>query len=336
MQLAKIESIGVHHPPLEVSTEDLLRDSGLTELGADADAVSRKLGITHVRFSADEEYPSDLAVRACHDAFAAADVSPGDIDALFYCGIDRDAQEPSTACFVADKLGMNDSHLSTAMDITNACHGFTAAIEVAEPHLILGRWRHVLICTGEKASNRFKEMRAHIQAGKYTADQVSELEGFFSCGDVGAAMILSASTDGSGIVHIKTATRPAHARSCQVGDLEDRVYKVMRMRQICYETFSLIRSVHAYSQEFLTGLGWHNEDINYFIQHQVGKVPYTVCNKLFGFDKSRSPRIFERLGNLTSGSIPAALKECDIKRGDKVLVNSTGSGIVVSQMAFIA
>lgn len=334
MAKVNIAAIGVHHPKNEVGTADLLRESGLVEMGADPNCLEDQLGISHVRFSAEHEYPSDLAVNASVTALERANLKPFDIDAVFYCGIDRDAQEPSTACFVASKLGMNDAHLQLAVDISNACHGMSAAIEAAEASVLLGKWKNVLICTGEKASKRFHDLCSDVRENKYSKGCVTELAGFLSCGDAGAAIILGRSENDSGIVYLKTATRPEHASLCQLGDMFDQHKKVMKMKTICDATLDLTVSMKPKS--IYRKVGWDLDDVDYFVQHQVGKLPYLIATRVYQLPRKKSPVVYPRYGNLTSASIPAALDECQIKKGDKVVVQSSGSGIVVSQYAFVA
>ena len=314
MTLSKIESIGIFLPPHEVSTSDLIKESGLTRLGIRADSVADKLRITHVRFSDGGQRPSDLAVLAAKSALEKAAMRASEIDAVLYCGIDRDSQEPSTASNTAHKLGMDDSHLQLAVDISNACHGFTSSIILAGAQIIAKNWRNVLICCGEKASNRFENIRQDIRAGKFSAEQAPELEGFLSCGDVGAAMILTASEDGKGIVYMKTATRPQHAGLCQVGDMLEKHKKIMKMREICDETEALLKSMEPKS--ICEHLGWNIDDIDYLIQHQVGLLPLVRGARCFGIPRSKCPSIFERLGNLTTASIPVTLDQCKIDHID--------------------
>jgi len=147
--LANFSGIAAYHPPHEVSTEDLIEDSGLIQLGARRDCVSEKLGITHVRFGNGYNAPSDYAAEAGRIAIERANLSTEDIDVVLYCGIFKDAVEPATACFTAEKLGMSDSHLKLAADTTSACHGMTAAIDTCEGNIRLGKWNNVLICTGK-------------------------------------------------------------------------------------------------------------------------------------------------------------------------------------------
>jgi len=303
-------------------------------MGADPHCLEEQLGISHVRFSHESAYPSDLAVDASQTALERAGLNSQDINAVFYWGIDREAQEPSTACFVARKLGMDDSHLQLAVDISNACHGMSAAIEAAEASILLGKWKHVLICTGEKASKRFQDLCQDVKQKKYSHGSVNELAGFLSCGDAGGAMILGRSENGSGIVYLKTATRPEHAPLCQLSDMFDKKKKVMKMKPICDATLDLCISMDPKS--ICSKVGWDLADVDYFVQHQVGKLPYLIGTRLYQVARKKSPEIYPRYGNLTSASIPAALDECAMKRGDKVIVQSSGSGIVVSQYAFVA
>jgi len=136
--------------------------------------------------------------------------------------------------------------------------------------------------------------------------QVPELGGFFSCGDVGAAIVLSRDSSGSGLVYSNTRTSPEHAGLCQWGDVDNPYYKVMNMKEISKETISLVKRM---SSDLWEDLDWNPSDVKYLVQHQVGKLPYLVGTRLFRIPTARCPEIFSRKGNLTSGSIPAILEQ---------------------------
>ena len=70
------------------------------------------------------------AAKAGMKALQKANVSPGDIGMLVYCGVCRDNLEPATACAVADHLQLSGE--SSIYDISNACLGvLSGMIQVA-------------------------------------------------------------------------------------------------------------------------------------------------------------------------------------------------------------
>lgn len=330
MELVNIASMSAYHPTTEVATADLLEESGITKFGVPRDSVADMLKITHVRQSEAHVKPSHLASEASKSALKKANLSAKEIDLVIYCGIHKDADEPSTACMVADQLGMSDPRLQLAVDVTNACHGLTASIDMVQDAILAGKYENVLICSGEKPSNWFRRLSRELKQGKYSKEEAQNLVGFYSCGDVGAATVLQKSNDGCGIVYFKSATRPQCAMSCYVG--LDEKFGFMDMRTISKQTLELGETMAP--REICSKIGWDEPDI--LIQHQVGMKPYLKGLRAFGVKQGKCPKIFERLGNLTSASIVAAIEMAEIKKGDKVLVSSHGSGIGMSQYAFVA
>lgn len=333
MPQAKIVSTAAFHPDQEISTIQRVADSGLEEYGVGPDLVSKKLGITHVREADPDVAPSDLAAAASQIALDKAGLRACDIDAILFCGITRDMIEPSTACITGSKLGIDSPSLKLAPDITSACHGFTAAMELANAMIMTGQWNRVLLCTGEQNSSRLSRISQDIKRGKYSAEKAMDIVGFYSCGDVGAAMILEPSTNERGLVYMRSATNPDFASACHMGSWGDENHCSMNMEQICNETISLVKSMRP--REIYTKLGWKTSEIDYLVQHQVGQLPYLAGSRVFNIPVPRCPKIFERFGNLTSASIPATLDQCDLSEGQKIITSSTGSGIAASQWAYV-
>ncbi len=333
MAHAKILSTAAFHPAQEVSTSERVKDSGLTEFGVLPSLVADKLGITHVRQADPDVAPSDLAAAASRIALDKAGLKPTDIDAIVFCGITRDMVEPSTACITGQKLGVGTPNLKLAPDITSACHGFTAAMQLANAMIATHQWQRVLLCTGEQNSSRLARIAQDIKSGKYTAEKAIDIVGFFSCGDVGAAMVLGPSDDERGLVYMRSATNPEFANACHMGSWGDENHCSMNMEQICNETINLVKSMRP--REIYAQLGWNVAEIDMLVQHQVGQLPYLAGSRVFNIPVRKCPKIFERYGNLTSASIPATLDQCDLKEGQRIMTSSTGSGIAASQWAYV-
>jgi len=89
----------------------------------------------------------------------------------------------------------------------------------------------------------------------------------------------------------------------------------------------------------LAGVGWEMNDIDYFVSHQVGRSVQEHYLKKLGISKLKSVEIYPDYGNLTSASMPVCFDHLaqngKLKKGTKILMNSTGSGIVVSQGLYV-
>ena len=66
------------------------------------------------------------------------------------------------------------------------------------------------------------------------------------------------------------------------------------------------------------------DDIDYVVPHQANGRIVEHLSKLLKTDKIFSN--IEKYGNITSATIPIALSEIDLKRGDKIILTSFGTG----------
>src|SRR5699024_9566564 len=95
----------------------------------------------------DGEDASDLAVAAARTLLAE---HPGTaIDLLIFASASQDMVEPATSHIVAHKLGLDSVPV---MDVKNACNSVLNGIEVAEALVATGRYRTVLVASGEAPS----------------------------------------------------------------------------------------------------------------------------------------------------------------------------------------
>ncbi len=84
-------------------------------------------------------------------AIQRANLEPKDIDLIVCATVTPDYfNMPSTACIIADKLGVRDVQ---AFDISAACSGFVYGLSVAKAFVESGMKKHVLVIGAEKFSS---------------------------------------------------------------------------------------------------------------------------------------------------------------------------------------
>lgn len=109
--------------------------------------VTRLTGVQRVHVLPDGEDASDLAVAAARTLLAE---HPGTtVDLLIFASASQDMVEPATSHIVAHKLGLDSVPV---MDVKNACNSVLNGIEVAEALVATGRYRTVLVASGEAPS----------------------------------------------------------------------------------------------------------------------------------------------------------------------------------------
>lgn len=339
MDQSKIYGSGSVLGPQIVSTRELICYAGLDRLGCSPDIIEETMGITHVRHCEESVMPGDLATEAAMNALTAANVSPNEIDVVIYCGIERNCTEPATAHFIADAIGIGPDKLQHCFDVSNACHGFTAGVQIARAFLASqpDEVRYALVCTGERSSGKTKVICDDFRNGVIGKKDIADTLGAFSVGDAGGAMVIGRSENGQGILEISNSNSPRYAKLCHFTNFGlDRGIKpryAMKMGPICARTKKIIKAM---VPDILNRLSWQPKDIDHGIFHQVGRRVHEDWTQILGIDEQRAPSTYATWGNLASANLPviwdSLAKKNLLKTGEKVFIISAGSGIAVSMI----
>ncbi len=325
MLQSHIYSVGSELAKNAVTTRDILAEARLE----DTEIVEKSLGITEVRQAPISMLPSELAVPAAEKALIESGLAYHEIDAVIYCGIERDCSEPATAHIIACALGLTPS---ICFDVANACHGFTSGLQVADSFIRSGTLNHVLVVTAELSSRITRKVAEMFRQGELTQNDVKSHIGAFTIGDAAGAMILGPSEDGKGISQIRCESLSRHHALCSYdhtnwGNLSFN----MDMGRISAVTLKLIKDMVGPTYQ---DLNWSSEDVDLFIPHQVGERPFVKVMEIVGVDKEKSIATYPKLGNLASATIPVCYDKMKqqgrLLAGSKMLWVSSGSGIVAS------
>lgn len=331
MLTSKIKSLGSYHPPQIVCPYEIIEDAGLVNLDIEKTHVEDLTGIKSMHHANGGTRPSDIAILAIEKCLEDFDGDLDEIEAVFFCGMTRDMQEPSTAHQISHRCGLNAKF---CIDIADACHGFTAGMIAADSFIRTGTFKNVLVCTGEVASKGTYHIANRFRKGELGKEDVEDNIGAFTVGDAGGAAILAPTDDGTGFQAFNTNSKSSVWNACYV-DWESNSF-AMHMNWISRET---IRLVGKMAPDTLDKVGWEKSDIEMFIAHQVGRRVHDSYMKKLELEKENSIEIYQDYGNITSVSVPACfdlLKSLgQLNEGMKVLLNSTGSGIVVTQAAYV-
>jgi acyl-CoA:acyl-CoA alkyltransferase len=196
---AGITAVAGSLPAREVATDDLQdRVAAASDLALPAGMFAAATGIRSRRVAADDEYASDLAVRAARQVLDDAGLDALDVDLLLYASATRDMTEPATAHVVQAALGGR----AYALDVTNACNSFLNGIDLARAMILAGRARRALVVTGETPTRSMRPaLSGMAQARKAFAG--------YTFGDAGAAVLVEPVTSG-GIVDVDGETHSEH------------------------------------------------------------------------------------------------------------------------------
>ncbi|OGV47794.1 MAG: 3-oxoacyl-ACP synthase [Lentisphaerae bacterium GWF2_44_16] len=141
----RIVGIGSYTPERVLTNKDLEKMVDTSD-----EWISTRTGIKERRIAADNEFTSDLAVKAAQRAMEMAGVSPEEIDVITVASITNDRVFPSTACFVQKKIGAANA---VCFDVQAACSGLLYSLEVAN-NMLKGssKYKTFLVIGAEKLS----------------------------------------------------------------------------------------------------------------------------------------------------------------------------------------
>jgi len=117
--------------------------------------IRQRTGIQERRFLADGQTIHDMCMAAARQALDAAGVEPDELDLIVLGTISADQYVPATAPLLQHHLGATRA---AAFDISAACAGFLAAMNVGESFIASGKGDKVLII-GAEALSRYIDMK---------------------------------------------------------------------------------------------------------------------------------------------------------------------------------
>ena len=135
---ASFKSVGAYVPVKRLTNKDLEKIVDTND-----EWIQQRTGIENRFIAAEDESTSDLAYKAAQKAIERSGLEIDEIDAIICATITPDFFcMPSTACVVADKLGIKNV---TAFDISAACSGFVYALNIAKAFVESGLKKNILI-----------------------------------------------------------------------------------------------------------------------------------------------------------------------------------------------
>ncbi len=299
---AEIKGIGMYVPPRVLTNFDLEKI-----LDTSDEWITTRTGIKERHIAEEWENASDLALPAAKEAIENAGLSPKDIDCVIVATSTPDMTFPSTACFLADKLGCPKP---MAFDISAACSGFIYALTIANSFIKSGQFKNVLV-VGAEVFSKILDWNDRSTAVIF--------------GDGAGAVVVSASEGESDILAAKMKSDGSHWGSlfCPVGE---------KLKMRGRETFKLaIKSMETASQKALEKAGLTLNDIKLVIPHQANIRIIKALAERLELPEEKVFSNIHKYGNTSAASIPIAMyeawKEGRFKKGDYLLLTAFGGGL---------
>jgi len=316
---AALKSIGAYVPKKVLTNKDFEKMVDTSD-----EWIKKRTGIEKRHIAADNESTSDLAAKACEAAIVRSGLDKSQIDALICATISPDYLcMPSTACLVADKIGIKNI---PSFDISAACSGFVYALAIAKSFIESKMFKNVLIVGAEKLSSIVD----------YTDRTTCVLFG----DGAGAAVISSTDKKEEAIIDVKISSDGTYQdflitpgcgskNPCSKEVLENRLNYIKMKGN---ETFKLaVKTLTNDVLEIMKENNLSSEDIDYFIPHQANYRIIEAVRSKMNFPKEKTVLTVAKYGNTSAASIPMAMNDWyesgKLKKGDLMLLDTFGGGL---------
>jgi len=317
MKKVGIIGIGEYLPKQVLSNADLEKMVETSD-----EWITTRTGISQRRLADKSEATSDLAVNAARQALADANITAEDLELIIVATITPDMPFPSVASMVQNILGAKKA---AAFDISAACAGFVYAISTARQFIAAGAYKNALVIGAE------------------TLSRVTDWEDRNTCvlfGDGAGAAVLAEVPSG-GIIstylgcdgtNMDLLNLPAGgSRSPATHQTVDNKMHFIKMQGNDLFKIAVRRMAEA-AEIVLRQADIELSDVSLIIPHQANTRIIMAVAKKIGLTEDRIYMNIAKYGNMSSASTAVAMveavKEGKVKKGDIILLDAFGAGLV--------
>jgi len=282
--------------------------------------ISSKTGISKRHICQNEEFASDLAIKAAEKLFKEYNIDKSSIDFLLYCTQSPDYFLPTTACILQDKLNLNTS--IGALDFNLGCSGYVYGLSLAKALIFGGMANNVLLITAETYSKFIHvkdKSNKTIFGDAASATLITHQPGKFVIGD------FIFGTDGKGAENlivknggVRNLNKKSNDHLDEYGNIRNDNNLYMNGSEIFNFTSEAIPKL---TKQILLKLGLELNDIDLFVFHQANKYMLNHIRKKIGIPEEKFFISMEHCGNTVSSTIPIALYDA-MQLGRLDLINN--------------
>lgn len=297
-----IKAISYYLPEGKLTNDDINADFPEWDI----EKISSKTGINIRHISAQDEFSSDMAIKAAEKLFAEHSINKEKIDFLLYCTQSPDYFLPTTACILQQKLGLKTS--IGALDFNLGCSGFVYGLSLAKGLISGGMANNVLLITSETYSKFIHpkdKSNKTIFGDAAAATLISTEKGICSIGD------FVFGTDGSGAENLIVRNGGVRNFLTKGTDYTDEYGNVRNDNNLYMngaEIFNFTSEAIPYlTQSILQKSNLTLEKVDLFIFHQANRYMLNHLRKKIGIPENKFFISMEHCGNTVSSTIPIAL-----------------------------
>lgn len=317
--MKKVGIIGVG----EYLPEKILTNADLEKMVDTSDEwITTRTGIKERHLAAAGQAASDLAFKAAEIALKNAKLKPEDLDLIVVATITGDMPFPSVASILQNQLGVKKA---ACFDISAACAGFVYGLSVAQQFIACGTYKNALVIGVEVLSS------------------ITDWQDRNTCvlfGDGAGAAVLSEVKKG-GIISTYLGCDGSKVGILNLpagGSRNPATTETVRNRQHFLkmqgnELFKIaVNTMTRAAETVLEQAGMTFADVDLIIPHQANARIIMAVAKKLGIPEERVYLNIERCGNMSSASTVTALceavQEGKVKKGDIILLDAFGAGLV--------
>ncbi|WP_455758544.1 beta-ketoacyl-ACP synthase III [Ruminococcus champanellensis] len=305
--------------------------------------IRERTGIAERHVSVGETVVT-LASEAARKALEQAGKRAEEIDLILVATCSPEQYLPCCACQVQADIGAVNA---LAFDVNAACSGFLFALNTADAYLRMGLAENALIIGSEVLSKLvdwtdrgscilFGDGAGAVVVERCKAEsRAVEEKQIPAAGILGRA--LHSDGTGGGVLQCDARelttpyARTSAVKTDQNQPMDDREHFIQMDGQEVYRFAT--RRVPQCIEEALSDAGLTVPDIDLFVLHQANARIIDAVAKRLHADRKKFPTNLERVGNLSSASIPVLLdelhKQGKLHRGDRIVLAGFGAGLTI-------
>lgn len=290
--------------------------------------IRERTGIAERRISTGDTV-SSLAAAACAAALTMAGKDAEDVDLILVATCSPELLLPCCACQVQSAIG---AHRAVAFDLNAACSGFLFALNTAYAYLQTGLYQNALIVGSEVLSKLidWEDRSTCVLFGDGAGAAFIEKTGtdeVCANGRMTGIEGMVMGSDGTKGMVLACAER---AVSNPYFEEKETIKPYVHMDGQEVYKFAT-RQVPACIKEVLDKTNLTVDDVDLFVLHQANvRIIESVAKRLKA-DISKFSMNLDRVGNMSSATIPVLLDELNrdgkIKKGDRLVLSGFGAGL---------
>jgi len=311
---ASITAFGTYVP------ERILNNADLEKMVETSDEwIVQRTGMRERRIAAEDQYVSDLAVKAVEDMIRRYGVDVHDVDMILVATSTPEYAFPSTASRVQARLNIAQTG---ALDLSAACAGFVYGLQLADSMITSGMYRKVLVIGAETLSKitDYTDRTTCILFGDGAgAFLLERTEG------KGSALAALSGTQGDGGLHVYSSGLSSEMNGVP---LQGEGRLVQNGREV-YKW--AVRLIPEQLPKLIASAGLQTEQIDWFVPHSANmRMIEAVCER-GPVSLERTLTSMEYRGNTSAASIPLAIQlavdEGKVKQGQRLALFGFGGGL---------